>query len=228
MRFEIAEGLRVVREGGLALRRQQAADLKEQTRQKVVESCHQSARDHAMRAQEKREQSKKWSMQRSVFEDEYLRNARAQKAAAEATRKKIKASSRALQRRRQESAQRVRDEVDLDFDSALQNIRNRKAFVRDSYAAKYVDSDAADQYLASPLHKLHSAAKRVLEGIGAALSSSSPEVTGEPDDTAEEDVVDGDGSNDFLSRMRRQSSSAVMQEEDEALHAAEPASVVSA
>ena len=121
-----------------------------------------------MQAQQKRDDSKRWSEQRSEFEEEYLRNARAQKAAAEATRKKIKASSKALQRRRQQNAQRIRDEVDLNFEDALQNIMDRKAFVRAAHGAKFVDEQSAEQYRQSPLHALHSAAKKVLD---AALGS---------------------------------------------------------
>lgn len=165
MRFEIAEDLKTVREGGLALRRQQAAELKEQTRQAVLESTEQRNRNHAARASEKRAEAKRWNLQRNQHEDEYLRNARAAKADAEATRKKIKQSAKALVKRRQQNAQRIRDEVDLDFETALQNIRDRKAFVGAAYSSKFVDDDSAEQYRSSGLHKLHSQAMKVMENV---------------------------------------------------------------
>lgn len=173
MRFASAEDLKVVREGGLALRRQHVQKMKEQVRQGLHDSCKQSAHEHAMRAQEKRNLSKQWSAEKSANEDEYLRNARAQKAAAAETRKKIKDSNEALIRRRQERAQQLRDEVDLDFEDALQNIKDRKAFIREAYSAKFVDAPEAEQYLRSPLHNLHTAAKRVLESVGHTLFSKS-------------------------------------------------------
>jgi hypothetical protein len=70
-------------------------------------------------------------------------------------------------------AQQLRDEVDLDFEDALQNIKDRKAFIREAYSAKFVDAPEAEQYLRSPLHNLHTAAKRVLESVGHTLFSKS-------------------------------------------------------
>jgi hypothetical protein len=178
MKQLIANALREVRDGGLAFRRSNAAALREATRQGLHDSLEDLREENSQRVQAKRSQSKALNIRKQEFEDEYLRNARAQKEAAEARRKGIRMSARAMQRRKKENADQIRADVNLDFDTSIRGIQVSKAHVREAYSKKFVSSEHAEQWFGSPLQRLHAAAKFAMDSFSNALPIPSSDSKG--------------------------------------------------
>ena len=126
--------------------------------------------DNAYSGELKREEAEEGKMLRQHFEDEYLQNARANKAAALKTRATIQASTRDLQRRRQKRAEYIRTSTKAELgivmgESGARGAQAQKKWVRDKYAKKFVSAEEAEQWTQSPLFKVHSAAMKVLDSM---------------------------------------------------------------
>ena len=170
MMEQIMSELKEVREGGLAVRRENTKCLKELTRQGVRDAKDNLLQDNAFDVAMKREESRILNERKQEWEEEYLETARANKREAERTRARIRASSKAMKRRNQQRADQIRVDTRAELgivlgESGAKGHAAQKKWVRDKYASKFVNADEAEQWTNSPLFKVQNAAMKVLDSM---------------------------------------------------------------
>ena len=178
MRAEMARQLKYAREDEIEARRMLTDDLRQRKNEGLSASLAHSMRDVIQRAQNKREQAVDWREQRAEREASYLQDARANKATAKASRENVKANTDAMHARKRQEAQKIRDEVDINLEAAIENVTAQKRHVASAYASRYVSSEEAREWENSPLKRLHAAARRAMEGLLDRLAfAPSPDAT---------------------------------------------------
>ena len=108
----------------------------------------------------------RWGMPSPMF---VQKQAAEKRADALRTRANLKTSQAAMHKRKSKDAERIRSEfVEDDFDEIYANITHRKKVIADKYATRFVSSEAASEWMSSPLKWLHDAARRAIGGSSSA------------------------------------------------------------
>lgn len=174
MKLQIAEALKSSREERMSARKQQALSARESSQQAIFEAGQRSHREAVQRVQAHHDDKAFYRQQKETFEQEYLSGARSARAAALASRQNARSSVMKMQRQKTADAQRIRDWADTEWDlqTVTEGIIKSKKFVADAYAARYVSSGQAEEWMSSPLHRLHAAARHAMETAGRAVAST--------------------------------------------------------
>lgn len=174
MKLHIADALKATREERMSARRELVNSVRDGSRQALYEVGQRSHREATARAQEKRNEQAFRRQQKEAFDREYLADARVHAATRQVTRAKVRSSVDSMQRQKLADAQRIRSwsATEWDLKTVADGIISRKKQVAEAYATRYVSSEAADEWMGSPLHRLHAAARFAMETATKAVAST--------------------------------------------------------
>jgi DNA repair exonuclease SbcCD ATPase subunit len=175
MRLDIADALRESREQQTSARKQQATFVRETRRQAANDRSARAQSEVENRARAHREEQAMRRYQKEEAEQEYLNSARSSRSATLATRKSAKAKAEHVLRQKAADAERIRQMTGelFSFETASANIAQNKQRVADAYATRYVNGEAASEWMHSPLHRLHSTLRHAVDAAGNLASSFS-------------------------------------------------------
>ncbi len=152
-------------------RREQAASVRQATKEALAATREQLAEQQAQRGQAKREEAKSGRAMREVIEVQHLESALSNKARSAAIRAAIRAKSMAVQRRKKEQADAVRQMIadSMQFGTAYEGMQVKKQQVREIYGQRYGTEDEAADWQTSALQKLHAWSLWAINGLGQSL-----------------------------------------------------------
>ena len=168
--------------------------MREQIRQ--VQIAVQQPVEHAARCgEEKRQHAREWLTRKQAQEADYLAKARANKAATELTRSRVRAEREAVLRARKNQAIKERDNDYLVAEEKARILADNRREAANLYAKRFVGRGQARRWEGSALSRLHSAAFWSPRGAPSPRGSASPRQLGyepnAPPTGAEADVADG-------------------------------------
>ena len=174
MRLQLLDTIHTTRTEEDQRRRDMAQSARGERRQFKADKEQRMRTERAQYEQDKRDELAFLRSLKDESEQEYMDTARRHREEALAGRENARATAERIRRERHEATRQYKQYLGdqsqpWSLETVTANVFGRKERVSRAYGSKWVSAEQAEQFISSPLHKLHEAVKTAMETSAKAI-----------------------------------------------------------